>query len=69
MNTKTISKFKITADEAYPVWHFDETSTFAEEVQLDVKLVKKYLRAQKAFDKAWDELSKALESQHFYARS
>jgi len=34
-----------------------------------VKLVKKYLRAQKAFDKAWDELSKALESQHFYARS
>jgi len=68
MNTQTTSKFKITADEAYPVWNFNETSAFAEEVQLDVKLVKKYLRAQKAFDKAWNELSNALEGQHSSAR-
>jgi hypothetical protein len=68
MNTTNTTKFFVTAAEAYPVWEFTNIPEHGDEVQLDDKLVKKYLRAQKAYGKAWDALTTALKGQHHAAR-
>jgi len=65
MTTKT---YHIRADEDYPIREFTDNPNWGEEVQLDEALVKKYLRAQKAYNKAWYELNKALIGKHTVAR-